>query len=243
MVGQKSTSMKIITVSLVALIACIFQGCYSVEQSDVERGYRYIARGDYNTAIKIFSSVLKTNPENILALVGRGNALADNKEYIKAFVNYDRAISCWEHSQASEIARGDVVKTNTSETIGKKPFSYQNQGLTFKHGLGTSLYYLRGVCWYEYAKQGDGMYDGDKLTNAVADYTKAIELNPNNVEAYINRASINHMAGNLQQALDDYDKALELTPKDEKLKAARAKTIKYIRENIKPQIRAEPPPN
>jgi tetratricopeptide (TPR) repeat protein len=214
-----------------------------VEQSIVERGYRWIARGDYNKAIETFSSALKMNPQNILALVGRGDALAEKKEYIKAFVDYDLAISCWEHSQVSaEIAHSDVVKSNTSETFGKRPFSYQNQGLTVKYGLGTQLYYHRGVCWYEYAKQGE-WYDGDKLTNAVADYTKAIELNPNNVEAYINRAAINHMVGNLQQALNDYDKALELTPKDEKVKTSRAKTLKYLRENIKPQGRAEPPPN
>lgn len=59
----------------------------------------------------------------------------------------------------------------------------------------------------EKAKAKD--YDG-----AIADYTKAIELNPNNANTFINRAIGKVGLKDYDGAIADYTKAIELNPND-----------------------------
>ena len=44
------------------------------------------------------------------------------------------------------------------------------------------------------------------------DFSKAIELNPNNVDAYTNRGTAYSDLGQYQKAIDNYNKAIELDP-------------------------------
>ena len=63
---------------------------------------------------------------------------------------------------------------------------------------------------YEHLRKGDSYADGGKLNEAIAEYTKAIELKPNFVEAYNNRASVYTEMGEYEKAVADCDKILEL---------------------------------
>ena len=67
------------------------------------------------------------------------------------------------------------------------------------------LFSERGIAWVNIGE----------LTSAISDFSKAIEIDPTNVEAYFNRALIWHNQGDLLQALADARKALNLNP-DEK---------------------------
>lgn len=85
-------------------------------------------------------------------------------------------------------------------------------------------YFLRGRAHYDYACQvvievtGQTTQDVallpdeavQHLEQALADYTSAIELDPQNPKAYNNRANAYASLGNEESALDDYDSALEL---------------------------------
>jgi len=51
------------------------------------------------------------------------------------------------------------------------------------------------------------------LDKAIADYTKAIELNPKLAGAYLNRGLTWAQKGELDKAIADYTKAIELNPK------------------------------
>src|SRR5580658_3288596 len=57
------------------------------------------------------------------------------------------------------------------------------------------------------AKQGD-------LNGAIADYDKAIQLDPKLEAAFVNRASAKDDKGDLAGAIADYDQALLLDPND-----------------------------
>lgn len=48
---------------------------------------------------------------------------------------------------------------------------------------------------------------------AIADFNKAIELDPNNVRAYVNRGLAKRSLGDSRGAIVDYNKAIELDPK------------------------------
>jgi TonB family protein len=54
----------------------------------------------------------------------------------------------------------------------------------------------------------------DSLNEVIAQYTKAIELNPNNAVAYNNRGYIKEQLKNYQGAIEDYNKTIALDPKN-----------------------------
>jgi len=60
-----------------------------------------------------------------------------------------------------------------------------------------------------YAKWAKGDLDG-----AIADYTKAIALKPDDAKAYFNRGGVKGAKGDLEGAISDYTKVIELKPDD-----------------------------
>lgn len=66
------------------------------------------------------------------------------------------------------------------------------------------VYYNRGQVWHD----GKGDYD-----RAIADYTKAIEIDPKYVWAYYNRSLAWYKKGNYDKAIADNTKVIEIDPK------------------------------
>ncbi len=56
--------------------------------------------------------------------------------------------------------------------------------------------------------------DRGEWVQAIADFTKVIQLNPTVAEAYFNRAVSHTKLGNLAQALVDLTEVIKLTPND-----------------------------
>ena len=64
----------------------------------------------------------------------------------------------------------------------------------------------------QYFNQGVEKYEAGNSQGAIADFTKAIEINPQDAGAYSNRGSAKDDLGDYQGAIVDYDKALEINP-------------------------------
>lgn len=62
-------------------------------------------------------------------------------------------------------------------------------------------------------KQGTSKYNNNDLHGAVRDYTTAIKLNPNYVDAYFKRALIRDILKDYEGSMSDYNKAVELSSK------------------------------
>ena len=77
------------------------------------------------------------------------------------------------------------------------------------------------------AQKGKGDLDG-----AIADYTKAIEIDPRNAEAYKNRGLALLTKGRDQEAEQDFKKAIELDPKLKPTIEKQASEIKEARKAI-----------
>lgn len=80
-----------------------------------------------------------------------------------------------------------------------------NQAIQQEVEQSDRAYYLRGI---SHLKLGE-------LDQAVEDYTKVIELDPENLRAYYDRGIANTQLGNYEQAVADYDRASELAPNEE----------------------------
>jgi len=63
-------------------------------------------------------------------------------------------------------------------------------------------------------KQGDALVQEHLLDEAIAAYTKAIELNPKNGVAFRKRGEVKHLKSDYESAIADYGKAILLDPLD-----------------------------
>ena len=65
----------------------------------------------------------------------------------------------------------------------------------------------------EHLTKGNEYFDKGMYDKAIEEFNKAIEINPNDANAYNNRGFAYGMIGNLDQAIEDYNKAIEINPK------------------------------
>jgi tetratricopeptide (TPR) repeat protein len=66
------------------------------------------------------------------------------------------------------------------------------------------FYNSRGIAYAE-----KGQYD-----QAIYDFNRAVELNPNDSKAYNNRGRVYRLKGQYDQAISDFNKAIEMSPLD-----------------------------
>ena len=64
----------------------------------------------------------------------------------------------------------------------------------------------------DYYNSGNAKDDLQDYRGAIADYTKAIELKPDNANAYFNRGLAKKKLQDYRGAIADYNKAIELIP-------------------------------
>ena len=100
-----------------------------------------------------------------------------------------------------------------------------NFGLVIMMAVGLS--FLNSFLVYaetaeEYLKQGDDADDQGNSTQAIAEYNKAIEINPNLADAYNRRCITYTKQEDLTQALADCNKAIEINPNYAKAYSNRA---------------------
>lgn len=98
--------------------------------------------------------------------------------------------------------------------------------------------YTNSIYWYPsywltnvnkaYFNRGNAYIDKNNYDQAIKDYTKVIELNPQNADAYNNRGASYINKNNYDQAIKDYQKAIEIDP-----------NVKYAKENLKLAIQAK----
>jgi len=78
-----------------------------------------------------------------------------------------------------------------------------------------------------YFNRGITSVDQDNFTQSIADFTKAIEINPNVAEPYCARAVAYDIKGKFNQAITDFTKAIEINPKD--IKAYYTRGVIYVK--------------
>jgi tetratricopeptide (TPR) repeat protein len=66
----------------------------------------------------------------------------------------------------------------------------------------------------ELIQQGKGHFDKGEFEAAIADYTKAIEMKPDDAKAYFNRGAAYSAKGDMDLAIANYTKAIEMKPDD-----------------------------
>lgn len=68
----------------------------------------------------------------------------------------------------------------------------------------------------------------DKLGDALAEYSVALEMDPKNLASYVNRGEIYYRCGYIDEPLEDFEKAIALDPQGKDPWANRARFLKNL---------------
>ncbi|MBD2212781.1 tetratricopeptide repeat protein [Nostoc linckia FACHB-104] len=199
----------------------------------LERGNKLLLLKRHGEAIQAFEQVIKIKPSFVhLAYLGKGWTLADQEKYQEAQVVFEQAIrykpdfaTAWKFQSYVYIGlkQWDKALVAIEKTIQLQP---NNPSIHLFKGivlLNLQKYAEASTVIGEVIKSHPSalayrtlaeLYKAqNKPDLALANYNKAIEINPKSVDAYTLRGSFYASQQKLDLALADFKTAIELNPK------------------------------
>ena len=197
------------------------------ETAFLNRGAALLGAGDYDGAVRDSTKVIESDPGSAAARVNRASALENRGETAAALVDLARAIELkpdgylpyynrgrlfFRHGKLDEAER-DLRRAASLEQHDSAADILLAQLLAQTDRSGEALAVLdRALAKqpdvYLFFTHGSVAHQAGDTKQAVADYTKAIELRAWFGEAYYNRALILAEAGEFVSALADAEKAI-----------------------------------
>ncbi len=194
---------------LVALSALVLAACGGSEASLFRKAQIAADKGEFEKAIRYYSTIIKNNPDNYAAYASR--ALA-----------YERL----EYKDAEELEKNRIAAErdylNTIRLNYRRPEIYNNLGALYidqgKYqdaivNLNQALE-LRPTYFMALVNQGVAKSRSNQIGAALVDFAKAEELNPNAPLLYLNRGLALFAAGYYQQAAEDFSQLMEMQPQN-----------------------------
>ena len=160
------------------------------------------ALGDYNKAIEL-------EPKNANAFNNRGDIKKAKGDLDGAIADFTKAIElnsdfqiAYKNRAEAKKAKGDAA--GAAEDLKHAGQPEQEEAPPSKNDAAVSELITRGI---QKGKRKD-------LNGAIADFTKAIQLDQKEAKGYANRAYARQLKKDVAGALADYNRALELDPQN-----------------------------
>ncbi|MBO1349641.1 MAG: tetratricopeptide repeat protein [Hormoscilla sp. GUM202] len=169
------------------------------EEAWYARGLALIVQRENQASLASFDKATEINPSFYQAWRQRGEALYFLKQYPEALASVDKAIAIEPKDSILYFLQGEILiqlelyaeaVEAYSQVIKIKPYPF--------------AYFQRG---YARGKLGD--YKG-----AIADYSQALKIIPDDAKAYGNRGISRHKLGDYKGAIADYNRAIKINPND-----------------------------
>ena len=152
----------------------------------------------YNRAVEDFDKVLALQPENVDALIARGNAYSQLGDNGRALADLDRAVQL-----APDNAQAYVIRGLANNRRGQKQLAMQDYQTALKYAPR----YPQALANRAALLSQEGKYD-----QAIADLDESIKADADNPVAYYNRGYAYFAKHQYDKALADYDAAIKLEP-------------------------------
>ena len=200
------------------------------------RGNSYYKLGNYPQALDDLNKAIKINPNYVDAYVNRGEVYDKEGNLIQALSDYDKAlvinqnyIDVYYNRGVLYEKRGNlrqaildfdrVIELNPTlaEAYIWRGNIFDEQGnpaqaqINYKEAFDRNPDYVRNYV-SSYHKQGVDLAKRGDFDQAIIYFNKALKINPDNAEIYINRGTCYAQQGNLAQALSDYNMSITLAP-------------------------------
>lgn len=168
--------------------------------NEVKQGFRILKEHDPAEAFRVFNRILKNDPDNSGALLGRGISRQAKKDYDGALEDFNRLIRTRPDAAEAYLNRGDVRYEKSD---------YTGAVLDYTHAVELEpdnplIYFNRGKAYGEMKK----------YPQALEDLNRAVEKNPREPGYYLFRAYIYSRLNKPNREEEDLQKTLELDPKN-----------------------------
>jgi len=155
-------------------------------------------KGSLQEAKKIYTEILKKNPNDFNCLHYLGLIAKSNKEYFSAFELISHAIKINPNSSEAYYNLGNVLLA-----LNKINDAIDNYDLAIKIRPDYTLYFVRG----------NALFEVNRLNEALRSYNEAINLKPNFSEAYNNKGLVLVQLKDFNDAITSYDEAIKINSK------------------------------
>ena len=182
-----------------------------------DRGYFYMRRGRYGDALADFVIGMQLDAGNPLFHFAAGRAAAALGDYAAAVTYYDEAIRLAAHDPTYYLARAEA-----------QIHLEQPRDAVADYGRALDIKLPRaGDRYFAYAGRGyASMMLGD-YPGAIADFNRALEIDPRAVSALVWRGYARERGGQVDLALDDYERAATVDPTDRRAR----ESVRRLRAN------------
>jgi tetratricopeptide (TPR) repeat protein len=149
--------------------------------------------------LSLWNQALKADPQNWIALNGRGKYFLDKNELDKALHDFTLAVKLNPGRVAPWTNRGIVYQMQ-----GKHEQALSDYNASLKLQANHNTYNNRGALK---EIRGD-------LAGALADYSTAVQLDPKFHSARLNRGNLRERQGDLKGAIEDFSAMIRFVPDD-----------------------------
>lgn len=189
----------IITLIVSVQINLVAQHQQNIE-SLVELGNDLVKLNDYKGALEKYNEALVMLPSYTLAINGKANVLILLNDYKSASRLIEEGIKNNPDFASYYITRG---KININKEKFENAIDDFNRALDLGKGdkeIENMVYVNRGAAYQK-------LFDNEK---ALADYSKAIELNPENPNVYMYRGFLYYQNGDFTTSLNDFNTLIDI---------------------------------
>jgi len=163
------------------------------------RGLAYAAKGEQDLALADFNESIRLNPSEARTFVARGGIYLLRQAYKRAIADFDEGLRLDPAYAFGYFQRGFVYHSLNEPDKAYADYS-KSIALDPKY---ITAYLDRGIL--EYARRGD-------FAGAIADFTTALKLSPDNVDALLHRGVAYGANGDFDKSFADLDRAIDLSP-------------------------------
>lgn len=154
-------------------------------------------KNDLDGAIKDYTTAIELNPKANAAFYNRGIVRAKKKDFNGAIADYTNAIELDPTDVEAYKSRAVAYRA-----LGKASLAVADEKYTA--AISAAKPYLDSAVEKAVAGNPDG---------AIADLTKAIELNPRDANGYLYRGAVRNAKKDYIAAVTDFSKAIEINPR------------------------------
>jgi tetratricopeptide (TPR) repeat protein len=155
---------------------------------------------NYSNAERDCTKALTIKPDNESAYLNRGLAHYRLGEYTEAIADYDRLLN-W---------KADCFEAYYNRGLAREALQQYTEALTdYDRALGVISSATETQLTAIYSSRGSTYFSLGKYDKAIEDFDRSLGLNPNNIEAYYNRACACHRRGDNVSAIIYFTKAID----------------------------------
>lgn len=184
----------------IAVVASCLVSFASEAEDKYDKGLKALAAEEFDSAIVLFTEVLRLDPKSARAFNGRGIAYWNKNDN-------DRAVSDLSEAIRLDPKFADAFRLRGTIYIDKK--DYDRAISDFSEAIR-----LDPMDAKAYVGRGEALSEKKKYDQAISDYSEAIRLDPKYSDAYAGRGNVLSSKKEFGRAISDYAEAIRLDPKN-----------------------------